>query len=245
MKHLILTCICFLYIAGYASPVRSNMGGRKASLIEGKGQYPYDSEVEYLESTGMQWIDTGICVTGNDEVELIALITQAGAGNSDYRQLFGARQSVASHCADIFYNNSLIYASFNNGSYANRALAAVRLDTKIRFLMSNSERSVFNQVTGTYMSRNTVEQAYDFQTQTHALLFAESGYPAAGKINPAYAKVYSLHIIDTTSGTMRMDLIPVRFTNELRQSEGAMYDRVSGEIFRNRGTGSFGIGPDV
>lgn len=39
--------------------------------------------------------------------------------------------------------------------------------------------------------------------------------------------------------------IPVRFTNALGQSEGAMYDRVSRKLFRNAGTGTFTIGPDV
>ena len=43
---------------------------------------------------------------------------------------------------------------------------------------------------------------------------------------------------------MVFDAIPVRFTNESSQSEGAMYDRVSGQLFRNAGTGSFVIGPD-
>ena len=40
------------------------------------------------------------------------------------------------------------------------------------------------------------------------------------------------------------DMIPVRFTNESGGSEGAMYDRVSGQLFRNQGTGAFIIGPD-
>ena len=42
----------------------------------------------------------------------------------------------------------------------------------------------------------------------------------------------------------RVDFISVRFTNELGQSEGAMYDKVSGQLFRNQGTGAFTIGPD-
>ena len=46
------------------------------------------------------------------------------------------------------------------------------------------------------------------------------------------------------SGTMLYDCISVRFTNEQNQSEGAMYDRVSGALFRNAGTGAFTIGPD-
>lgn len=40
------------------------------------------------------------------------------------------------------------------------------------------------------------------------------------------------------------DFIAVRFTNESGVSEGAMYDRVSGQLFRNAGTGAFIIGPD-
>lgn len=38
--------------------------------------------------------------------------------------------------------------------------------------------------------------------------------------------------------------VPVRFTNELGVSEGAMYDKVSGQLFRNQGSGSFILGPD-
>ena len=40
------------------------------------------------------------------------------------------------------------------------------------------------------------------------------------------------------------DFIPVKFTNESGETEGAMYDRVSGQIFYNQGTGAFVIGPD-
>ena len=40
------------------------------------------------------------------------------------------------------------------------------------------------------------------------------------------------------------DFIAVRFTNEGGVSEGAMFDRVSGQLFRNAGTGAFIIGPD-
>lgn len=45
-------------------------------------------------------------------------------------------------------------------------------------------------------------------------------------------------------GTPLRDFIPVRFTNENNQSEGAMYDKVTKQLFRNKGTGNFTIGPD-
>lgn len=46
------------------------------------------------------------------------------------------------------------------------------------------------------------------------------------------------------NGVALIDLIPVRFLNENGQQEGAMYDKVSKQLFRNKGTGSFTIGPD-
>lgn len=59
------------------------------------------------------------------------------------------------------------------------------------------------------------------------------------------------------SGVLVRDYIPVRFTNELGQPEGAMYDRANPTvgmnpdgsartdgIYRNRGTGAFLYGPD-
>ena len=46
------------------------------------------------------------------------------------------------------------------------------------------------------------------------------------------------------NGKLAIEMIPVRFTNENGVSEGAMYDRVSGQLFRNAGTGTFIIGPD-
>lgn len=49
---------------------------------------------------------------------------------------------------------------------------------------------------------------------------------------------------ETQDGNLIFDAIPVRFTNELGVSEGAMYDRVSGQLFRNQGTGAFAVGPD-
>ena len=57
-----------------------------------------------------------------------------------------------------------------------------------------------------------------------------------------YAQISSASL--SVAGDGVFDFIPVRFTNEQNQSEGAMYDRVSGQLFRNAGTGAFTIGPD-
>ena len=55
-------------------------------------------------------------------------------------------------------------------------------------------------------------------------------------------KYYYISII--VDGKLVRDLISVRFTNEDGVIEGAMYDKVSGQLYRNAGTGAFIIGPD-
>lgn len=60
-----------------------------------------------------------------------------------------------------------------------------------------------------------------------------------------FANMVRIYHMDISSGAGYIRrFVPVRFTNELGVSEGAMYDRVSGELFGNAGTGAFVIGPD-
>ena len=61
-------------------------------------------------------------------------------------------------------------------------------------------------------------------------------------ISPRKCRIYSLKMYN--GADVLQDFIPVRFTNALGETEGAMYDRNSGELFRNQGAGSFIIGPD-
>lgn len=49
----------------------------------------------------------------------------------------------------------------------------------------------------------------------------------------------SFSVTDATTGELIQDLIPVR-----KDGLGYMYDSVSGQLFRNQGTGAFLYGPD-
>lgn len=44
-------------------------------------------------------------------------------------------------------------------------------------------------------------------------------------------RIHSFKVID--NGIAIIDLIPVRFMNDQGQTEGAMFDRVSGKLFKN------------
>lgn len=95
-------------------------------------------------------------------------------------------------------------------------------------------KSVYVDSTFTYSSPNTY--IYDV-SQTNIMLF-KSGRGNPASFRCSYFKLYDGEILVR-------DFIPVRFTNEQGMSEGAMYDKVSRQLFRNAGTGQFMIGPDV
>lgn len=58
------------------------------------------------------------------------------------------------------------------------------------------------------------------------------------RIGQAYCRFYFFKL--KKAGVPVLDLIPVRIENE-----GFMYDRVSGKLFGNAGTGRFILGPDI
>ncbi len=67
------------------------------------------------------------------------------------------------------------------------------------------------------------------------LLFAwnQNGTITYGKYKVSYLQIYS-------NGALVRDFIPVR-----KGTVGYLYDRVSGELFGDAGTGAFGYGNDI
>lgn len=59
----------------------------------------------------------------------------------------------------------------------------------------------------------------------------------------AYAKIHGFKFWD--NGILKRDMIPVRVVTEHGENEGAMFDKISGIMCYNQGTGSFIIGPDL
>lgn len=100
------------------------------------------------------------------------------------------------------------------------------IQNKKQLIMNDEIKKTYNSSAINYSGR-------------HLLLFHVSNYNNTKfKGNIYYFKIQK-------SGKLIINLIPVRFTNELGQTEGAMFDKVTGKLFRNQGTGSFVIGPDV
>lgn len=74
MKKILLTLMCVLAVVAVAKPQKSLVGARG---VGNSGEnLPYDAEVEYLESTGTQWIDTEIVGDSTTTSDMVCMRTK-------------------------------------------------------------------------------------------------------------------------------------------------------------------------
>jgi hypothetical protein len=87
------------------------------ALMAGK-RLPYDAEVEYLESTGTQWVDTGVLLQFPISADMtLAMVSPYGTLGS--LPVFGFRYGGgnASSKFAIWFNKSQLRFALNYGSY--------------------------------------------------------------------------------------------------------------------------------
>jgi hypothetical protein len=191
---------------------------------------PYDAEVEYLESTGTQWIDTGIKPNYDDVVRIeLAVGTSSSLGR---RFLFSDGNPNVAHYAEIngynkygVNNSRVIPVSFTVGNLYKAYAEFSGTLAKLGATINNSD----------YETSDTNYASPDWLYSLR-LFRIDGTYAGSG------SRIGRLSI--KINGDIVFNSRPVRFTNEQGVSEGAMYDRVSGQLFRNADTGAFTIGPD-
>lgn len=191
---------------------------------------PYDAEIEYLESTGTQYIQLPLSVSKSSYFEVGGVII-ALHPNGDYNYyygIFGANPEAQFRVSFFSYDsseNSNTYGSMVGGISTNGGLGAT-IGEKNRFAVSTTFVSFSKNETMIELSRPLTANLNGF------MIFANyrnnNRYPVRFcefYIKVGDAKVYAL--------------IPVRIG-----TIGYMYDKVSGQLFGNAGTGSFILGPD-
>lgn len=186
---------------------------------------PYDAEVEWLESKGTQYIEThiipnastGVYVKGykNSGNDNFILGCRQNSGN--VRWAIGEMKSGGWYYGWRLYGNSNIHGnpSYIYMNYMNDGLFKVTTPNGTKTMSLPSL-----SVTPVYNIR----------------LFGTAGS------NDNYSKWYGrIYAVQITQGTeIIIDLIPVRVGNV-----GYMYDKVSGNLFGNVGSGNFILGPDI
>lgn len=228
MKRIIsIVLIAMLAVLVYGKPIRNALGAKGGE----KGiQPPYDAEAEYLETDGNAYVSTGIVPSKNAIVEVRGQFGYASA-SSGRRFLIGdGNQNVAHYCEFNAKNE------YGGGSvYTSPTLTGNALYRASMTIMGATRAAYGIEVSGTTYTTGTSEFASGVFGGL-SLFRLNQNYRGSGQ-RIARCEIY-------VNATLVRDFIPVRFTNELGQSEGAMYDRVSGQLFRNQGSGSFVIDPD-
>lgn len=178
---------------------------------------PYDAEIEYLESTGTQWIDTGVMPDNGNDISLDILVTKV----SKYQCLIG--MNIGGFGCLQVESEDLSLRQFNRG------VNGKPFDYNVKF---NVSYSIDNNSVNYSINGSTGNYAFVYYAESLKLLCSESlSYFA-------FARIFSFSV--KKNGELILDLIPVRKGNI-----GYMYDRISGQLFGNQGTGEFVLGPDI
>ena len=184
----------------------------------------YKQILEYLESTGTQYIDTGVKLTSDYSVELDYQITSIPNVN-ERRGLFGALDS----------NGAVRYGSLVSPTTRKLEYGYGKGNTYYQTAIPTTDRCLLKHEKNNLYVDNAL--IYTFPTATFTL--QSSAY--LGSFNytnytPMLAKYYSAKFWD--GDTLVRDFIPVLDMNDVP----CMYDKVTDTFFYNKGTGQFNFG---
>ena len=195
------------------------------------GPDKYDAQVEYLQSTDRQCIDTGLIPNQNTSIEIQYMDLRSSISNYF---LYGARPGNANdrEFSCMPYNNGRTDFRFGNKSAG--TAYTYTLNTKYKIISVKNKFTLYNS-SNSVIHTNTVTNN-TFSSSCNLFLFGNN-------YNGTQAPVGKLRIYMfkfTDNSTLVRDMIPVRVGQV-----GYMYDRVSGKLFANAGSGQFVLGPDV
>lgn len=210
-----------------------------SDLVYTKVVLPYDAEVEYLESSG-NGSSTGQVINSN-------VLIPASCSHVEYHFKFmfvKNQKGVLCGHQTASYGNPRTYLFYSSKAQSTREFYA---GNKIGSVSIPSQ-----EIVDGYITLDEGGKLYFYRNGTLANQFTLSG-SALNKNFPLriFGGSYGNNLDDLASirmwnfsivhgNTLVRDYIPVRVGQV-----GYMYDRVSGELFGNVGTGSFILGNDV
>ena len=187
---------------------------------------PYDAEVEYIETSGTQRINTGVLlsgITGKAGSHIVLSLDLTNTTRGTYQvngwgnnPQLGIRAGTTAYWQNYATGNQAVQPNVNY--VVTLDLSGVKGVLKV---------DGYNDLTA---GGNTSSVTRPFVIG--AMVAANGTYQ-----NPIWEKIRFCKIYD--ADTLVFDAIPVRVN-----TTGYLYDKVSGVLFGNEGTGDFIVGPD-
>ena len=191
---------------------------------------PYDAQIEYLQSSGTQYIDTLVSQSSNIGALVRSYIAPGtsgdycviGIGSDSWRWGFS------------YYNSDQIQIS--GLSVAGATWQSYAITSGIVHDFSYNYANDKNA----YLDGNLIRSSIPYGNLTTGNIWMFGfNYNGGGTLwRGLKGRIYSCKM--TSNGVLIRDMIPVRVGQV-----GYMYDKVSGTLFGNSGSGSFTLGPDV
>ena len=184
-------------------------------------------EVEYLESTGTQWIDTGYTLNQDCAVEMSIYAKDKNAS------AFGSRSTASTNSFVVFVGNGVhktdyITTDFYDYNTSRASCNSSSLNKRVKVECNKNYRRITDEATSTVLAENTNVISKTFITPTTARLFASTNMWNGNRNfigNIYYCKIWD-------GDTLVRDFIPVLDWD----MKPCMYDKVSGELFYNKAT---------
>ena len=188
------------------------------------------TELQYIEGTGTQYINTGITGFDTGNWEIYAKWMSTSATQRNYASIVSVYTDESTNTYRVIFSgtNGTAYLVAGNAKAANgNRLVSGAVDQIHEATIKNGS-VVFDGTTYTTTSQGTT-----IPSNTQLRIFGISSSIAAA------ARIYSVKV--TKDGVLRADYIPAK-----RDSDNALglYDMVSGGFFANSGTGVF-TGPEM
>lgn len=185
--------------------------------------------VEYIQSSGTQWIDT--LVTGTGYTKIDVKFDSSNYNASSEHCVLGSR---------IYSETSMFILGFYSGGwygYNSSQGSPMRLTGGIyEVRLDKGKFYWFNTTTGDWDLKNTYTIG-TFTTPSNMILFGErrsNTVTQLSSIKLYYCKIYE-------NGTLVRDYIPIKDLNNV----ACLYDKVSDTYFYNQGSGTFIAGPEI
>ena len=205
------------------------------ALMAGK-RLPYDAEVEYLESTGTQYIDTGVILDSTYGIDICFAPMESASGVSEHG-IFGSSVSGSGTVHNVLQIHSSAGGVGlwmpSNTRICNYAITVG--DYQHWQINLGNANNVVVDGTNRGSTHPTTASACPYSVY----LFAHNVGGSLKSGSCSSMRLASWKVYDG-NGNLVQDCIAVRVG-----TVGYLYDRVSGKPFGNAGTGDFQCGPDV
>ena len=192
------------------------------------------TQLQYIQTTGTQWIDTGIKGHMNYAYEIDFQQTDTGL----YRNwgVFGQSGYVGINMSLTYVGDGYFFVRWNDNSSNQYYVSLPLIDTNRHLLKIDNGNIYWDGVS------KGISTGHDATLVINYNLFLGTVNPAGNAPSQnARSKYYSYKVWDNNS-VLIQNFIPAR-----RNSDNVlgMFDTVSGRFFTNAGTGTFTAGPNV